>query len=272
MDQYELPLVFFTVLSQWGIGGVLALTLYRLSTVQSDKAGLSLQQFKTLALALWLIEVLGSSLSLAHLGSPAGAYRAILGINHSWLSREAVAFVLLNGCMLLWLLTCWRRPQQTALISVLGLLSVVVGTGAILASAQIYSQMVGHSLWHAPFTQLAFLGTPVLLGFTTLGIVLNVCGLVVPRIIRYGILLGILLVIGALIGRYQIAEASAAGLLLWWQLCAGILVSAALFTLLRSGARFSPAVGLLAGIAVVSGELVGRMLFYSSVMGQLPLF
>lgn len=272
MDQYELPLVFFTVLSQWSIGGVLALTLYRLSAVQSDKAGLSPQQLKNLALALWLIQVLGSSLSLAHLGSTSGAYRVILGISHSWLSREAVAFVLLNGCMLLWLIACWLRPLQATLISVLGLLSVVVGIGAILASAQIYSQMVGHMLWHAPFTQLAFIGTLVLLGFTTLGIVLNVYGLVVPRVIRYGMLLGIFLVIGALIGRYQILEASSAGLLLWWQLCASILVSAALFTLLRSGMRISPAVGLLVGIAVVSGELVGRMLFYSNVMSQFPWF
>ncbi|AHG19133.1 hypothetical protein Z042_05545 [Chania multitudinisentens RB-25] len=272
MEQYEFPLVFFTVLSQWGIGGVLALTLYRLNVVRSGKNGLSSQQFKVLALALWLIEVVGSSLSLAHLGSPAGAYRSVLGIGHSWLSREAVAFVLLNGCMLLWLLACWQRPRQTALIAALGLLSVIVGAAAILASAQIYSQMIGHSLWHAPFTQLAFLGTPLLLGFTTLGIVLNVGGLAVPRIIRYGMLLGILLVIGALIGRYQVAEASAAGILLWWQLSASVLISAALFTLLRSEMRFSPAMGLLVGSAVVSGELVGRMLFYSSVMGQFPWF
>lgn len=272
MSEYELPLVFFTVLSQWGIGGVLALSLYRIGISHSGEAGLSLQQIRHIALALWLIELVGSSLSLAHLGSPSGAYRAVLGLSHSWLSREAIAFVLLNGCMLLWLLACWLRPQQTALCTTLGLVSAAVGTLAILASAQIYYQMANHPLWHTPFTQLAFLGTSLLLGFTTLGIVLNRCDLSAPRLVRYGILLGILLTIGALAGRYQIAGASASGALLWWQIFGSILVSIALFTLLRSRMRLSPAAALLAGAAVVSGELVGRMLFYSNVMGQYPWF
>ncbi len=68
MNEYELPLVFFTVLCQWGIGGVIALTLYRLRPTSQ----MSVKQLKYLVLGLWLVEVVGSSLSLLHLGSPFG--------------------------------------------------------------------------------------------------------------------------------------------------------------------------------------------------------
>lgn len=268
MSEYELPLVLFTVLGQWGIGGVLALTLYQLTTAPSAVDGLSHQQITTTALGLWLITVIGSSLSLAHLGSPLGAYRALLGLGHSWLSREALAFVLLNGCLLLWLLACWLRPQQRTLTIGLGLLSTALGAIAILASAQIYYQMASHPLWHTPFTQLAFLATSLLLGFASVGMVLSGYGHAVPRIIRYGMLLGTLLALGALAGRYQIVGASTQGILLWWQLLASILVAAALLMLLRGGLRLSPTSALLAGIILLSGELAGRMLFYSNVMGQ----
>ena len=41
MEQYELPLVFFTVFAQWGAGGVLALTLCQVFSAQKFSAGAS---------------------------------------------------------------------------------------------------------------------------------------------------------------------------------------------------------------------------------------
>lgn len=270
MSEYELPLVFFTVFTQWGIGGVLALTLYQLNAGRKAEPVLSHQQIKYTALGLWLVEVLGSSLSMAHLGSPFEAYRVVLGLGHSWLSREAVLFIVLNGGMLLWLLACWFRPQNKALQSALGLVITALGIVAILSSAQIYAQMALHPLWHTPFTQVAFLGTPLLLGFTTLGIVLNACGLNVSRLIRGGMLAGIVMVLVALAGRYQIDGASTLGVLLWWQICGSILIAAAMFTLLRTRVHLSPTLAIVAGAMIVSGEVVGRMLFYNNVMSQFP--
>ncbi|WP_447876898.1 dimethyl sulfoxide reductase anchor subunit family protein [Serratia fonticola] len=268
MNEYELPLVFFTVLCQWGIGGVIALTLYRLRPISQMSVG----QLKYLVLGLWLVEVVGSSLSLLHLGSPFGAYRAVLGLPHSWLSREVIAFILVNISLFLMLAACWLRPQKSALITTLGLVTSVVGIAAILVSAQIYYQMASHPLWHTPLTQLAFLSTALLLGFATLGIYLNCCGLAVPRTVRYGLLAGCLLLLATLVGRYQIAGASAQGIMLWWQLVGSMLVGGVLFAVLSQRTRLVPSMAVIAGVALVSGEIVGRMLFYHNVMGQFPWF
>ncbi|CAI0938043.1 hypothetical protein [Serratia fonticola] len=51
MNEYELPLVFFTVLCQWGIGGIIALTHYRLR----PNSQMSVGQLKYLVLGLWLV-------------------------------------------------------------------------------------------------------------------------------------------------------------------------------------------------------------------------
>lgn len=268
MNEYELPLVFFTVLCQWGIGGIIALTLYRLRPASR----MTVEQLKYLVAGLWLVEVVGSSLSLLHLGSPLGAYRAVLGLPHSWLSREVIAFIVVNISLFLLLATCWLRPHKAAWITTLGVVTSVLGIAAILISAQIYYQMASHPLWHTPLTQLAFLSTALLLGFATLGIYLSRCGLPVPQAIRCGLLVGCLLLLATLVGRYQIAEASAQGIMLWWQLVGSLLVGAVLFAALSLRTRLAPSMAVVAGLALVSGEIVGRMLFYHNVMGQFPWF
>lgn len=268
MNEYELPLVFFTVLCQWGIGGIIALTLYRLRPASQMSVG----QLKYLVLGLWLVEVVGSSLSLLHLGSPLGAYRAVLGLPHSWLSREVIAFIVVNISLFLLLAACWLRPQKTAWITALGGVTSVLGIAAILVSAQIYYQMVSHPLWHTPLTQLAFLSTALLLGFATLGIYLSCCGLPVTRTVRYGLLAGCLFLLATLMGRYQIAGASAQGIMLWWQLVGSMVVGSMLFAALNRRTRLPPSIAVIVGGALVSGEIVGRMLFYHNVMGQFPWF
>lgn len=268
MNEYELPLVFFTVLCQWGIGGVIALSFYHLRPASQ----MSADRLKYLVSGLWLVEVVGSSLSLLHLGSPFGAYRAVLGLPHSWLSREVIAFILVNISLFLLLATCWLRAQKRAWFITLGIVTSVLGIAAILISAQIYYQMASHPLWHTPLTQLAFLSTAILLGFATLGIYLSYCGLPVPQTVRFGLLAGCLLLLATLIGRYQIAGASAQGIMLWWQLVGSLLVGAVLFAALSLRTRLAPPMAVIAGVALVSGEIVGRMLFYHNVMGQFPWF
>lgn len=272
MNEYELPLVFFTVLCQWGIGGIIALTFYRLRPARADEQRMSANQLQYLVLGLWLVEVVGSILSMLHLGQPFGAYRAVLGLPHSWLSREVIAFILVNISLFLLLAACWLRPQKVSWITALSMATSFLGIAAILVSAQIYYQMVSHPLWHTPLTQLAFVSTALLLGFSTLGIYLSSCGLAIPVTVRYGILAGCLLLMATLVGRYQIVGASAQGVLLWWQLIGSIVVGAVLFAFLGLRTRLAPSLAVLAGLALVSGEVVGRMLFYHNVMSQFPWF
>lgn len=262
MEHYELPLVFFTVFAQWGIGGVLALTLCQSFSAQKFSA----MQCRTLALRFWIITVLGSCASLAHLGAPEGAYRSLTGLGSSWLSREVAAFIVLNGVMFCWLLLCWFRPAPRG-VTLLGGVTALVGLGTILVTSQVYYQMPLHPLWHNVATPAAFLGTALLTGFMSVAIARAYWHLSPSTVCNAGIVAGIVLSAGALGLRYQVPGADASSPLLWWQLFASVCVAVWGISRLNSGMRSWVWVAL-----IITGELAGRMLFYSNVMGSAPWF
>ncbi|HHE5700110.1 TPA: dimethyl sulfoxide reductase anchor subunit family protein [Citrobacter amalonaticus] len=262
MEHYELPLVFFTVFAQWGIGGVLALTVCQ----SGRKRKFSAVQYRMLALRFWVITVLGSCASLAHLGSPEGAYRSLAGLGNSWLSREVVAFIVLNGVMFCWLLLCRFKPVQRGVI-LLGGVTALVGLGTILVTSQVYYQMPLHSLWHNVATPVAFLGTAFLTGFMSVAVARACWHLPSSTICNAGIVVGIALSAGALVLRYQVSGADASSPLLWWQLFASVCVAVWGISRLNSGMRSWVWV-----ILIITGELAGRMLFYSNVMSGAPWF
>ncbi|MDM2736453.1 dimethyl sulfoxide reductase anchor subunit [Citrobacter sp. Ct235] len=262
MEHYELPLVFFTVFAQWGIGGVLALTVCQ----SGRKRKFSAVQYRMLALRFWVITVLGSCASLAHLGSPEGAYRSLAGLGNSWLSREVVAFIVLNGVMFCWLLLCRFKPVQRGVI-LLGGVTALVGLGTILVTSQVYYQMPLHPLWHNVATPVAFLGTAFLTGFMSVAVARACWHLPSSTICNAGIVVGIALSAGALVLRYQVSGADASSPLLWWQLFASVCVAVWGISHLNRGMRSWVWV-----ILIITGELAGRMLFYSNVMSGAPWF
>lgn len=259
-EVYEIPLVLFTVITQWGIGGVLALTLCQ--------GQFNADWLRRIAAGLWFITALGSMASLAHLGSPAGAYRALYGLGHSWLSREVVVFGALNGVLTLWLLSIWRSPKWSRF---LGYCASVVGIMAILVSVQVYAQMSLHPLWHSMATPLAFLGSALLLGFATISVLATALRGALSSLLCGGWLLGLGLVLAALFWRFQTPGANSASILFWWQIIASLLTGALALLWLKMRAR-PLAAGCLVLMLLVSGEIAGRMLFYSNVMSGAPWF
>lgn len=189
-------------MSQWGIGAVLALTIYQMKASKQNL--LSGAMLRRVVILIWLIEAIGSSMSMGHLGVPFEAYRSVLGLSHSWLSREAVTFVLLNGVVTLWALSCWLSPQVNVRNQLLGWLSAIGGVAAIFVTAQVYYQMVAHPLWHTPATQIAFIGSAIVLGFSLITVLIIGQGKPVPSVIKMGVLVGIALVLGAQITRLQL--------------------------------------------------------------------
>lgn len=262
MEHYELPLVFFTVFAQWGAGGVLALTLCQSFSATKFSAN----QYRMLALLFWIITVLGSLASLAHLGTPSGAYRSLAGLGISWLSREVVMFIALNAMIFCWMGLCWFKPQHRT-VNLLGGMTALVGLASILVTSQVYYQMALHPLWHSAATPIGFLGTAVLLGFISVTAAYSYWHKPISILSRSGIFIGILLSVGALLVRYQIPGADASSPLLWWQLFASICVALWGVSRLNLGLNSWGWIML-----IVTGELAGRMLFYSNVMSGIPWF
>ncbi|GAB1440748.1 dimethyl sulfoxide reductase anchor subunit [Providencia sp.] len=266
----ELPLVFFTVMSQWGIGAVLALTIYQMKASKENL--LSGSVLRRAVLLIWIIEVIGSSMSMGHLGVPFEAYRSVLGLSHSWLSREAVTFVLLNGVITLWALSCWLSPQLNVRNQLLGWLSAFSGIAAIFVTAQVYYQMIAHPLWHTPATQIAFLGSAIVLGFSLVALFVIGQGKPLPSVIKSGVLIGVALVLWAQVTRLQLPASQGGSYLLWWQVVMSMLLPC--IVVMKEYKQQQPSAILVALVmlAIFSGEVAGRALFYGSVMIQAPWF
>ncbi|MDD9341683.1 MAG: dimethyl sulfoxide reductase anchor subunit [Providencia heimbachae] len=266
----ELPLVFFTVMSQWGIGAILALTIYQFSATKDHL--LSGKSLRNAVVIIWLIEVIGSSMSMGHLGVPLEAYRSVLGLSHSWLSREAVTFILLNGITTLWALACWLQPTANVRNQFLGSISAIGGLAAILVTAQVYYQMLAHPLWHSPATQIAFIGSAIVLGFSFVALFVTGQEKPLPKAIKIGVLIGVALVLIAQIIRTQIPGSQVGSYLLWWQVVMSMILPSMIAN--RSTTKTAPnkILLILMIVLIFSGELAARALFYGGVMVQAPWF
>ena len=289
MSEYELPLVFFTVFCQWAVGAIVAITVLIVAQPRWLTEEKRFNALRKMAVAILAVNIIGSLLSLLHLGSPTGAYRAILGIGHSWLSREVVAFFLLNAVVFSWAAILFRFNRSQALIRGVSLLASVAGLAAILVSAQVYYQMSSHPLWHSPITHLSFIATALLLGFTTLGLRISVFNASLdkhqrqlPTQLPGGILLAVALMLAVILG-YS-AGFSEQGKMLasaiaifgsgWmsWLIFAGLIIATGLATYLYRRPVLSGGTASMLMLALLSASLGGRMLFYSGVMSQYPWF
>lgn len=191
MEQFQLSLVFFTVFTQWGIGSVLAFTLYRFLYCEQQK---NTSHSSVFPLVTGGIFVVGSVCSLLHLGNPFGAYNALSGLGRSWLSMEVFSFSILNALMAMWVLT-YLFGARTRFQQSIGLLIGVTGFVAIVMSGQIYFRVEHQPAWHSITTHLAFVGTALLLGSSSLVAYLSLSGRSVPPLSDYAVRLSVLFVL-----------------------------------------------------------------------------
>ena len=168
------PLTAMLVLTQLSIGAYCVDWL--LSYVYSDSSMYStLRPWQSLAsLALGFLALAASTL---HLGRPHLAYRAFLGLRHSWLSREAVAFGAFAGLATLFAASLWHDtvmeflgitpflPVQTieAAQRTIGGSVTVMGLFGVFCSVKVYA-VTKKLWWRTSITSFKFFGTTALLG------------------------------------------------------------------------------------------------------------
>lgn len=168
----HLPLVVMLVLTQlsvgafgWGVGLEWLAGEELMQPIASVQAAVALA-FGLLALAA----------STFHLGRPQYAFRAVLGIRHSWLSREIVAFGLFAGLACAYaaaLLSPVPNVLGAEAVRWLGWSVVAVGAAAMFCSVMIYAS-VQRELWSFPRSVIRFSLSAVLLGLGTLVLVLTI--------------------------------------------------------------------------------------------------
>jgi formate dehydrogenase iron-sulfur subunit len=142
------PLAVLLVFSQISVGiASLVLLLGGLDFAAKDSALL-------LGIAT-LLGVIGAICSTLHLGRPQFAYRAILGIGHSWLSREIAAFgAFIPLCMASAGLSFLESPLLPFCLAT----AVLFGVGGVAASVMIY-HVTHRPFWSAARSAPAFVAT-----------------------------------------------------------------------------------------------------------------
>jgi DMSO reductase anchor subunit len=181
-----MPLVMLLVLTQLSVGAFIAdMVLDQLQTFGATAIG---RPYRTaVAVGMGLL-ALGAS--VFHLGRPAYAFRAVLGIRTSWMSREALAFGLFAKFAVLYALAFWAEPiaamvgvtlpPASALMPLrvtLGWLVAISGAVGIFCSMMLY-QVTARKWWGAARTTVRFALTSAVLGLATTSVTLLIAGVV----------------------------------------------------------------------------------------------
>lgn len=157
----EMPLVVFTVLSQLAIGLLIT------SQLAGDATGNNKKRIYTWILGITAISML---VALMHLGDPFGAYRAIVNVGSSWLSRENIFLGAFLFCIAILFLKV--RQDAAANVTYLGWFGALLGLGAIISTVNIY-YLSSIPAWMSVYTYIAFLSAMLILGNSLLPMFLD---------------------------------------------------------------------------------------------------
>lgn len=147
----EWSLLLFTLALQIAVGGVAALAL--IGRLGSGRVGYCELGF------FCLIAMAGSVFSLTHLGDMFGAYRALLHVTTSWLSREAWLTGAFVGLTALCVFLTWRGKMKPFLLP----LAAALGILLLLVSARVYAGSVMEK-WTSVCPYADFFAASLLIG------------------------------------------------------------------------------------------------------------
>lgn len=247
-----LTLIFFSVLSQ-AAAGIVLVTAFLPGPVAARIAP--------------PLAALGLAVSLAHLGTPGGAYRALANLRSSWLSRE----VLLTGLFALAAaLYAYAWPGRAA-----GMAAGLLGLAALFAQGMVY-QLPARPEWRHGAGVWGLFASALLLGSLTVALAaghgpgaLRALGVVTLAASAFSLL-------ALALWARHLVRAGHADLLgdtwFWVRLVAGIILPAlaGVSMLLGLAPDLLTTGGALAGAVV--GELLGRSLFYRAGLERMPQF
>ncbi|HLN62222.1 MAG TPA: DmsC/YnfH family molybdoenzyme membrane anchor subunit [Symbiobacteriaceae bacterium] len=278
MNNWELPLVLFTVLGQAAVGtALLSGILEPQLAPEHAKTRYGLRMAGVLVFPLLLVALI---LSVFHLGQPLAAYRALRHFGTAWLSREIWFFGITTVLAAVYSHLCYhdRNPE---IRSNLGLLTGVAGLVAVWSSAMVYA-LPARPFWSPLLNTLTFFGTAVLLGALVVAVCTRWAGAnsettPVARVTGWATVIGAVLVVVALAattarGASDVKVMQAVALmgsswLFWVRLALGLAMPVGVaVSLVRGRDVTTRQVALGLAFALV-GELAGRIVFYTSALG-----
>ncbi len=160
LEHAHWPLVILLVFSQISVGIAMIVLLLR-------SLDLAIQGTTFLLGVAALMAMIGAISSTLHLGRPQFAYRAILGLRHSWLSREIAAF---GAFIPLSMASIGLAYMESPLLQLCLATAVLFGAAGVVASVMIY-HVTHRPFWNAARSAPAFLSTS--LGVSSLATIMT---------------------------------------------------------------------------------------------------
>ena len=114
------------------------------------------------AIAGLVVGLLGMNAAVFHLGRPKYAFRSLLGLRTSWLSREILAFGVFAICAVVYAGTVWA-PGLNAIADGMGFATALTGVIGVLCSVMIYAK-TRRPFWSGTRTASKFMLTCIVLG------------------------------------------------------------------------------------------------------------
>jgi Fe-S-cluster-containing dehydrogenase component/DMSO reductase anchor subunit len=298
-SEQHLPLVLMLVLTQLAVGAfAVDYVLGSLGTEAADSRSYQ---------ALWSVMagLIALGASTLHLGRPLFAFRAIIGLKHSWLSREILAFGVFALASVLYAAAVWADrlfpklgvplpPLPPDVLQVLGAVVVGSGVAGVACSVMVY-HVTGRQWWSGARTGFRFFMSAAILGVaTSLAVGLVFRGSVEPNSAGGSDLRALALLLGAFVAAKLLWEVSVlvhlsarrlgelkrTAVLLSRRLIrpsiirlalgvlGGLLLPAIIFQLLRGDGvadHWPATLGAAAWLLLLGAELLERSLFFSAV-------
>jgi DMSO reductase anchor subunit len=126
------------------------------------------------------VALVAMAASVCHLGRPRYAFRAVIGLATSWVSREILAFGAFAGLGVAYAgWSLWRLPGA-AVRDALGWTVAALGLIGVACSVMVY-HATRRAWWSATIIGAKFFATTALLGLTGMLVTVAIAGVELPR-------------------------------------------------------------------------------------------
>lgn len=170
------PLVWMLVLTQLSVGAFCVALLAPACLPNAAAATIRPWQ-GAVAMALGLLALRAST---SHLGHPFYAFRAVLGVRTSWLSREILVFGGFGAAAVGYAVALFHADSVgDGVVRALGASVVVFGAGGVFCSAMLYHS-TKREWWNGATTGFKFFMTAVVLGLAVGTAIVAVVGAARP--------------------------------------------------------------------------------------------
>lgn len=247
----EWPLAAFTLMIQIACGIAIGTTIAQAQSSERTAA------VRILGLSVFPIAAIGIALSLAHLGRPLSAWRALSNCFYSRLSLEALLTGAFAVSAFAYSFACWNGGAAFRVYA--GATASLLGIAAVIAAASIY-QVPTKRIWNSAWVLTSFVASTMIVA----GLALSISA-VPSRAGAIALFVGSALLLLSGVRMWELSHLLeyARGFHRWF---AGylllVIATPLIFISLQESAR-----GLFACCTFVVGLIVGRVLMFA--LGEL---